>query len=776
MFVRFYKRLDRQYIQSQRRWILSSNKCLLQGNKNATISPLRRAFDDQDHWEESQAQNTSSEQDNKGKNSSYFWSRSKATAPQVAHTGLFQNPYLNSPEGLRKFANKSLTEATALVRNLREDSSQEGLVRYIIRLDQLSDILCRVIDLCEFLRAAHPDEQFVAAAQECHEQMFEIMNILNTDVVLCKRLKQVLSDENISSKLSSEEIRVGHILLEDFEKAGAYASPEVRKQFIQLSQNISIIGQDFINNTESLSSSYIKIPCKDLESSGTSHLVLRQLTKDTMGNNYKIPTSGYAPYTLLNACPSEAIRRQVWTAMFSCSEKQVKRLKSLLQLRRKLANIMGATDYVSYQLEGKMAKSPENVKNFLNTLVDHTKPLAAGELEELAKLKRNVENLSETNTLKLMRPWDRDYYSSLSPNFTRPNHRVDGFTSINTYFSLGVVMQGISDLFRDIYGISLKPVVAQAGETWAPDVRKLQVISETEGIIGLIYCDLLERPGKTTSPSHFTVCCSRQIYPEENDFSTIQVGENPDGSRFQMPVISLICNFRATRHGKNKSLCLLELSDVETLFHEMGHALHSMLGRTQLQNLSGTRCVTDFVELPSILMEHFAKDRRVLLRISSNYATGEPIPEELLSAFQEQNNFLKNTETFSQIKMSMLDQRLHSITDQDDIIAVYHGLEREMEVLVDDQTNWCGRFGHLFGYGASYYSYLMDRAIAAKIWDHLFKKDPFSRSSGEKFKEGVLKWGGSRDAWQCIADALDEPRLVKGDDWAMRFIGEVEDM
>lgn len=736
---------------------------------------LRRVFDDQEYWRKI---NTKIYKHAESEKAGIF---GKLTKSASLETGLFQNPFLTSDKGLRKFSIQSLEEAEKCVAQMRNDHTKQGYVSYIKNLDRLSDLLCRVIDLCEFIRASHPDPSFVQAAQLCHEEMFEFMNVLNTDKTLCEVLKHVLRTESIVQELSDEEIRVGNILLEDFEKSGIDMEPKVGEQFINISQQISIVGQEFINNTDFPRSDYVKIPCKELDSSGVSTLLLNQLSRDLKNQNYKVPAYGYAAFSILRSCPNENVRMKIWTAMHSCPEKQISRLKQLVMLRGLLASIMGKKSYAEYQLSGKMAKSPVYVRGFVQSLVDVTKPLAAEELRVLAKLKSghlgvNVPQ-SDADVLRFVRPWDRDFYSTL--NALQQQRKTLENEHISSYFSLGTVMQGLSRLFEDIYGIRLEPVVAKAGETWSPEVRRINVVSEKEGIIGVVYCDLFERQGKTSNPAHFTVCCSRTIYPGETDLSTIQVGQLPSGEKFQLPVISLVCSF-AQNSASRQGVCLLQLSDVDTLFHEMGHAMHSMLGRTSLQNISGTRCATDFVELPSILMEHFARDSRVLSRIGRHYATDQPIPTELLKLNQTEMNYLQHTETFSQAKMAMLDQELHSskaLTDGKlDVVKLYHGVEKDMEVLADDQSNWCGRFGHLLGYGASYYSYLFDRAIASKIWQHLFAEDPFNRENGEKFKESVLKWGGSKDPWECVADALDRKELARGDEEAMRFIGKTEDM
>lgn len=738
---------------------------------------LEKIFDDGKYWRNLNEHNYTGQESYKYK----LLSKISHESNNKIKTGLFNNPYLTNPMGLKKFSSLSLEKANALVKNMRDDDSIQGMRNYIVHLDQLSDTLCRVIDLCEFIRSTHPDSTFVSAAQECHEEMFEFMNILNTDVTLCNKLKYVLTTPDIFSKLTKEEIKVGNILLEDFQKSGIYMDPAIRDQFITLSQEISLVGQDFINNTNCLRNSTIKIKAEELESCGLSPLLLNQVQKDLGGQYYRIPLQGSIAFLILRRCNNENIRKRIWSELHNCPDIQIEKLTHLIKLRAILSNLMGKRSFAEYQLEGKMAKNPKNASGFVKTLLDFTKPLAAKELKFISDLKCDENGKPHVHkiedVLEVVRPWDRDYYSDIvhEKDYKKKGDRIV------SYFTLGSVLQGLSDLFKSTYGIVLQPEVPILGETWTPDVRKINVVSETDGIIGVVYCDLFEREGKTPNPAHFTVCCSREMYPDENDLSIMNIGVNSKGSKFQLPIISLVCNFSKLNEIPGDDICLLELTEIETLFHEMGHAMHSMLGRTKLQNISGTRCATDFVELPSILMEHFARDRRVLMRIGKHYKTGEPIQEKLLDDHLQKSKFLQHCETYAQGKMAMLDQELHgediinNINDLD-VVKIYQHLEDNLKVLVDDKTNWCGRFGHLFGYGATYYSYLFDRAIAAKVWKTLFEPDPYNRECGEKFKNSVLKWGGMKDPWECIADVLDEPVLAKGDATAMKIIASAEDL
>lgn len=721
---------------------------------------IRKIFDDDTFWQ------------NFNKNEQNIGILNRLTK----ETGLFKNPYLTSPSGFKSFTKDSLARAQSIVDEMISDQSDEGLKHYITNLDRLSDVLCRVIDLAEFIRVAHPSKSFINAAQESHEEMFEFMNVLNTNVELYNILKKVLETENIRNQLSSEEIQVGQILLADFEKSGINMDPETRNDFINFSQQIAVYGQHFTNGLCEAKQEYVAIPAADLKD--LDKQLLTQISMDITRSNYKVPTGGYIPYAILRSAKNEAVRKKIWIQIHSTSDQQVQLLETMLKYRGILAHILGKSSYAEYILDEKMAKKPEYVMNFLSRLAEETKIHAINELRILAdlkqkELKQEGRQLSDEEVVEFLKPWDRDYYSNMYATTRRSSNNEQ----ISSFFSLGIVMQGLSNLFNKIYGIQLIPSQVKNGETWNADVRRLDVVSETEGIIGVVYCDLFQRQGKTPNPAHFTVCCSRKIYPDETEeeLKLIQIGESATTKeKFQLPVISLVCNFDKY---KNVGKCLLSLNDVETIFHEMGHAMHSMLGRTSLHNISGTRCATDFVELPSVLMEHFAKDPRVIQTFARHYLTDEPIPLQLLESYQKEQDFLKNTESYAQIKMALLDQLLHSdvvLNKNFDSTILYHGLENKLRIFSDLESNWQGKFGHLFGYGASYYSYLLDRAIASKVWEHLFAKNPLDRAKGEKFRNAVLKWGGSKNPWLCVSDALDQPQIAKGDSQAMALIGETE--
>lgn len=724
------------------------------------------------------------------------------------NVGLFKNKDLTTPHGLIEFSKKSLLVAKDLVRQMITEvhESEQGRLNYIKKLDQLSDTLCRVIDVAEFIRVAHPSQKWINAAQQTHEIMFEYMNQLNTNVDLYLNLKSILEDQLICEKLTDEEIQVGEYLKQDFERSGIHMDPVTRNNFVEITQQISLLGSHFNNEIHNLDKFWCEISKHEFHSIDDEAVKSEILSFQSKfsnankedNNSILVPLAGHLPYSLLLNCDNESVRRKVWISLHNSSSEQIATLNEFLKYRSVLSKMLGYKSFAQYQLEHKMAKNPENVITFLTNLQTSLKNQNNGVIDEiklLYKYKSNFKkDLTNDEIIKEVKPWDRDYLLGKLQRDMELSNSVNNDENISNYLSLGNIMEGLNLLFQKIYNIKLIPQPTFKGETWDHNqVRKLKVFDLTKNeILGYLYLDFWS---PKVLPSHFTIVCSRKLNTDiatetvEEMKELVHLNESKDS---QLPVISLICNFNKPTSSigrfagvmdNEKKPTLLTLDQVDTIFHEMGHAMHSMIGKTDLHNLSGTRCSTDFVELPSVLMESFSKDPRVLCKIAKHYETGENLNPELLKKYQNQRNLLDKCETFMQSKMAMLDQVLHNedvvkilsnpeTFGQFDSTKIYHSTERHLQIFADNWSTWHGKFPHLFSYGAVYYSYLLDRAIADSIWNGLFKQDPWSREAGEKYKNSILKWGGTRDPWVCLADALSDPRLSKGDSKAMEIIGQ----
>ncbi|KAI3622613.1 mitochondrial intermediate peptidase (MIP) [Moniliophthora roreri] len=688
-------------------------------------------------------------------------------------TGLFGHSSLTHPHALVSLANATLIRAQALTeRILCASESRDELKKVVKNLDRLSDLLCGVIDLSELVRNAHPDRQWVEAANHAYEVLCEFMNVLNTHVGLYEVLKTVLTDPELRQSLGPEALQTALIFWTDFEKSAINLPPAQREQFVRLSSEIIVLGRHFLHEASSPRPPVAITPTELVGLKDQGMGVRLQLQARFTQRDLMVYPGSLQAQMIMRSAPSEEPRRKLYIGAHSSTQEQLDILEALLRKRAELAQLVGWKSFADLTLDTKMAKNPENVKSFLDALMDHQKPAAKTALHALSLRKQTHLNLPSLPTIQA---WDRDFYCPPEP--PAPPIPLPPLT-------VGTVFMGLSRLFKHLYGISLRPVVPESGEVWHSDVCKLEVVDEDKGVIGWIYADLFARRGKASGAAHYTVRCSRRT--DDDDEAGDPITEDPESIRhsvefenvkrhsipgvngvYQLPLVVLLCEF--VRPSMNKGPTVLEWHEVSTLFHEMGHAMHSMIGRTEFQNVSGTRCATDFVELPSILMEHFLSSPIVLSLFSPESATPS-------TSVNNHVDPCHSIDTFQQIILAALDQIYHSspeiLSPSFDSTKAYETLLLEKGIIPPvPGTSYQTQFGHLFGYGATYYSYLLDRAIASRVWKDVFSSNPLRREEGERYKDQVLKWGGGRDPWEMVSTLLSMPELEKGDKEAMSIVG-----
>ncbi|KAG0100687.1 Mitochondrial intermediate peptidase [Podila epicladia] len=702
-------------------------------------------------------------------------SRSRyAAASASAPDGLFLYPNLRTPDTFLESVNAAIARGHLLVERIANaPANGDEEMRKVIKLfDRLSDVLCKVIDAAEVVRCLHPDTYWRQGAERVYEELFSWMNTLNTD-------------PSIEKQLSEAERQVALVFLRDFEKSGIHLSDAKRAEFVQLSDKIVGLGRDFMANsaTPGPAPAHIMVnPPSRLQ--GLAPGYIQRITRtNKQGEKVAfVPTTGWEPQMVLKHVEDEGVRRAMYVATMAEDKSKVAVLDDLLMTRYQLSQLVGLPSYGHMFLGDKMVKNPENVKAFLQTLAKSQQVAVQGEMQMLQKAKR-VHTKDKDAQIEA---WDRDFYVRLVSAKTNTMPHGD---SIAAYFSVGTTMDGLSKLFSNLYGIKFVPGSVQPGEVWHDEVQKLDVMDEKEGLIGTIYCDFYARPGKQLNAAHYTVRCSRRVDDDDEEHDIAPGMKLRDGielamadpgvamtgkkGRYQLPLAVLSCGFTRPPGGLPT---LLSWVEVETLFHEMGHAMHSMIGRADYHNVSGTRCPIDFVEIPSILMEHFLADPAVLGLFATHHQTGAPLPAGLLMAHQANRSTFQAIELHSQMSMAMLDQVYYSTVVGDPNFNSTARLEELQQAtgLVPPVpgTAWQTGFGHLYGYGAGYYSYLFGRTVTGQIWDKVFRSSPTSRTSGERLREHVLKWGGGKDPWECLGGLLEDERLTKGDQEAMKIVGD----
>ncbi|PFH58337.1 hypothetical protein XA68_13870 [Ophiocordyceps unilateralis] len=701
--------------------------------------------------------------------------------------GLFKNRYLTCPDGFLVFARRNLDKATVIVSRVLAASTTREYQALVRDLDRLSDLLCRVLDLSDFVRMTHPDPGFQQAAADAWSMVYQYMNQLNTMTGLNDQLGIALSRPEVTVVWSEEERTVAQLLKLDFMKSAVNLPKASRDRFVELSSRISDIGSSFVHYMEP------EVKMVSLPSQRFYGLYPGLAATLKKRSHISIATTGSEAAAALQSVYDEETRRELFLAQRTASRRTISLLESMLKLRAELSRLAGFESYAQMALKDRMmARSPAAVNEFLLALRRHNAPTVQQELLELERKKRERMANPEAE----LQAWDRDFY--MEKMRAEMRCRAWPEDQLTSFFSVGTVMQGLSRLLDRLYGVRFVPREALPGETWHPDVKRLDVVSDDGQQLAVLYCDLFYRPQKSPNPAHFTVRCSRQMGSAEVSEAAadmtaagspafdsaeqaandgMETSSSGDGRLMQLPTIALVCDF-----GKNDNSgepALLSHHSVETLFHEMGHAVHSILARTNFQNVSGTRCATDFAELPSTLMEHFAADPTVLSLFARHWKTDRRLPYGLVAERIRLARRFEGLDTEHQILLAMVDQAFHApdVGQDFDSTAVFHDIHRRLAHGPRDppESRWQGFFGHLHGYGAGYYSYLFDRVLAERVWRVVFaagrEARAVSREAGERLKENLLRWGGARDPWQCLADTLRDHRLAAGDAESMALVG-----
>lgn len=580
--------------------------------------------------------------------------------------------------------------------------------------DELSNELCKVADMAEYVRLAHPQETYRNSAEEACFAVSGIVERLNTHKELYNHLERVVKEGDKVATTAMDD-HVAQLFSHDFQQSGIHCEEADRCKFVELTDRILHCGQKFMANTLQQR----KFPRSAVPEDIRSHFPV-------VGNHVLV--SG------VNTESENPFVREAAHKMFLYpDEEQRQLLTEVLRCRQELATLCGFPTYAHRALTSGTVDTPADVNEFLERTSLDLRPIADNDFDTLRNMKR-----SQFGSQVDLYAWDVYYYL----NKLRKTCLNSSSSNYSPYFSLGACMEGLNLVFSSLYGVTFQYADMKPGESWHQDIYKLNVVHESEGQLGTIYCDFYDRPGKPNQDSHFTIRCGKML---------------PDES-YQNPIVVVMLSLPPPRWN---GPTLLTPSMLDNLFHELGHAMHSMLGRTQYQHVSGTRCSTDFAEVPSILMEYFTSDERVLSKFAKHYQTGEPMPAEQLKRMCASKHLFTAGETQQQLFYSMLDQKLHGRFDEwapakttTDVLEEIQG--QYYSVPYVKNTAWELRFTHLIGYGAKYNAYLVSRSIASSIWNTYFVADPLNRDQGERFRRECLALGGGLPSKQLVANFLQQ--------------------
>ena len=396
-------------------------------------------------------------------------------------------------------------------------------------------------------------------------------------------------------------------------------------------------------------------------------------------------------------------------------------MEEILALRHEQARLLGFANYAELSLQPKMAPGTDEVITFLEDLGRRARPRAEAELSELRAL------AAETDGLEDLQAWDLAFYAER----LRQHQLKFSQEDLRPYLDAERVVNGLFEIAGRLFGVQLEPV--SDVDTWHPDVRFYAIRDAGGTALGHLYVDLYARPQKRGG-AWMDECRVR----------------HRRGDELQLPVAYLTCNFTPPVAGRPS---LLTHDEVETLFHEFGHALHHLLTRVDVPSVAGINGVAwDAVELPSQFLENWCWEREALDCFAQHHDSGEPLPEDLYQRLRASRVFQSGMQTVRQLEFALFDLRLHRDYDPDAGPRVDETLEAvrdQVSVLRPPAFNrFANSFAHVFagGYAAGYYSYKWAEVLAADAFARFAEEGIFNPRTGTEFRERILARGGSEDA------------------------------
>jgi peptidyl-dipeptidase Dcp len=408
-----------------------------------------------------------------------------------------------------------------------------------------------------------------------------------------------------------------------------------------------------------------------------------------------------------------------------------KLISRIAALRVKKANLLGYETHADFVLERNMAENPANVYKFLNDL---WKPALKRAKAEVADMQAIIDEEGHDFELQA---WDWWYYAE---KLKKERYALDD-TMLRPYFKMENVRKGAFDVAEKLYGIRF--VKRNDIDVYHPDVEVFEVFEADGTHLGIFYSDYYPRDGKRSGAWS----------------SSLRSQSNMDGD-FITPLVYNVGNFAKPTSDKPS---LMSMDEVETLFHELGHGLNSLFANT---TYSGSRRVPrDFVELPSQIMENWARDPAVLKTYALHYETGEPIPQELIDKLQKARHFNQGFMTVEYLAASFLDMDWHTLTDEAEQDAAE--FEREsldkIGLIPEIESRYQStNFGHIFssgGYSSGYYSYIWAAVLDADAFLAFKETDLFNQELAASFRKNVLSKGSNDTMAQYVEFRGREPKV-----------------
>ena len=571
------------------------------------------------------------------------------------------------------------------------------------------EILTKVSLVLFNLQETEGNEEMDKVVEEATALMTAHEDEMSMNKAFFERVKAVYDADQ--SSLTREQQMVLKNLYESFTRSGVALDEASQERLKEINQKIAAAQQKF----------------------GTNLLAENNAFKETFG----VPVSAYPAE--MTGCEDRDRREAMFKAYSSRgnngNEYDNKALcLEILKLRAEKARMLGFDTFAAYQLDNKMARNPQTVDSFLGQIMG---PAASKAVEEIADMQEIMDEdiaagkLAEGSTIQ---PWDWFYYAervrqrkyALDEELTKP------------YFKMENVRHGVFAAAEKIYGVKVEPLSDVPVYNEAVDAFK---VTDADGsLLGIFMTDYFPRDSKRGG-AWMTNFRDQYIDAQGNDIR---------------PIIINVGNMSAP---KDSLPALFTIDEVETVFHEFGHALHGLVTKCTYPSVSGTSVARDFVETFSQFNENWAFQPEILAEYAKHYQTGETIPDTLVAKILKAEKFNQGFMTSELCAASILDMKWHELTEEElarmsegdqaaNVAAFEAKVCQEMglpeQIIPRYRTTY---FNHIFnsGYSAGYYSYLWAEVLDKDAFEYFRQQGIYNPEVARSFRENLMERGGSEE-------------------------------
>ncbi|MCT7550252.1 M3 family metallopeptidase [Aliarcobacter butzleri] len=569
-----------------------------------------------------------------------------------------------------------------------------------------------------------------------YEECLPIISKYETEISQNENIYLSLKDIQFNEKSALNDIqnKVLENEIRDFELSGCNLENNKKKRLEEINLKLSELSHKFSQNLLNATNAFEMIITnfEDVKEIPQSDLELAKFEEDGI-TKYKFTLQMPSYLAYITYGTNRERREEIYKAYCTKAPENGKIIEQILALKDEKVKILGFENYAQYSLATKMAKTEDDVISFLEELGNKAKKKAKEELEEIKEiaLKDGITNFRSSDMAYYSEKLKKAQYD-LDEEYYRP------------YFEQQSVLNGFFDFLHQMFNIKFTKTQTKA---WDEKV-KVYDLSEDGKTIARIYIDLEARKDKRGGAwmnnwhSHF---------------------RNSNGE-INLPTAYIVGNFpQSTKEIPS----LLRHSDVVTLFHEMGHALHHLLSKIEEPFVSGISGVAwDTVEFPSQFLEYFSYDKDVLKLFAKHYQTGEVLDDEAIDRIIKAKNFQSSLATVRQVEFALFDFKLYQklYKTEDEIQSLLDTIREEFAAIIPPKYNkFQNGFSHIFsgGYSAGYYSYKWAEVLSADAF-YMFidSGNIFNKELGIKYRDTILSQGGSYDMDKLFFDfAKREPSI-----------------